>query len=180
MKRGLAISRFRKTLDFLSASCIFLSSISLVLLVITFGWLVFGRYILNATPTWVEQLSLLLIIIITFLSSAAGIHERTHLSVDIVPMMCSTRIAAYLRIFAAIVLAIFGVLMAWQAKNLVAFGWTKEIPLLNIPEGIRYIPVLVSGVLVALFSVGNIIFQFDILKKERQNTNDALAASEVK
>ena len=39
-----------------------IAGIAMVTLIVIFGWLVFGRYVLNSTPTWVEQVSLLLII----------------------------------------------------------------------------------------------------------------------
>ncbi|MEO1104572.1 MAG: hypothetical protein AAFW98_12705, partial [Pseudomonadota bacterium] len=38
-----------------------LAALSLFALVPMAGWLVFGRYVLNATPTWVEQVALLLV-----------------------------------------------------------------------------------------------------------------------
>ena len=44
-------------------------------------WLVYGRYVLNDTPTWVEQVSLLLVMVITFLGAAVGVHQHSHLSV---------------------------------------------------------------------------------------------------
>lgn len=47
-------SRLDRTLDSLAHGCIMLAGGLLVLLIITFGWLVFGRYVLNDTPTWVE------------------------------------------------------------------------------------------------------------------------------
>ena len=55
------IRRVEQVLDGIQSLCIFIASIALAILVVTFGWLVFGRYVLNITPTWVEQLSLLLI-----------------------------------------------------------------------------------------------------------------------
>lgn len=65
------IQRLEQVLDWVRSLCIFVSSIALVVLVTTFGWLVFGRYVLNVTPTWVEQLALLLICYIAFLGAAA-------------------------------------------------------------------------------------------------------------
>ncbi len=41
-------------LDSIAALCRFLTGVSLVVLTVIFGWLVFGRYVPNATPTWVE------------------------------------------------------------------------------------------------------------------------------
>ena len=38
-----------------------LTGVAMVVLTVSFGWLVFGRYVLNETPTWVEQSALLLV-----------------------------------------------------------------------------------------------------------------------
>jgi hypothetical protein len=38
--------------------CVLISSIALVVLILSFACLVFGRYVLNQTPTWIEQLHL--------------------------------------------------------------------------------------------------------------------------
>jgi len=58
-----------------------LAGLSLVVMTVIFAWLVYGRYVLNDTPTWVEQVSLLLIMVISFLGASVGVHQHTHLSV---------------------------------------------------------------------------------------------------
>jgi TRAP-type C4-dicarboxylate transport system permease small subunit len=73
---------FDRFLDRLAWLCKIVTGVGLVVLTVIFGWLVFGRYVLNATPTWVEQASLLLVMLITFLGAAIGIHENTHLGVS--------------------------------------------------------------------------------------------------
>ncbi len=57
-----------RVLDSAAVGCLIIAGILLVLLIILFGWLVFGRYVLNDTPTWVEQASLLIVVYITFLA----------------------------------------------------------------------------------------------------------------
>ncbi|MGI9452832.1 MAG: TRAP transporter small permease, partial [Geminicoccaceae bacterium] len=74
--------RFDRVLHRLSRLCKIVTGVGLVVLTVIFGWLVFGRYVLNAAPTWVEQVSLLLVMLITFLGAAVGIHENTHLGVS--------------------------------------------------------------------------------------------------
>lgn len=162
-------SHLGRLLQFLASTCTFLSGICMVVLVVTFGWLVFGRYVMNDTPTWVEQLSLLLIITITFLSSAAGVQERTHLSVDILPMMCGVKTQAVMRILSALVLGTFAGLMAYHAKGLMDFAWYKRIPLLDLPEGIRYIPVMISGVLIVTFSLGRVFSELQAFLPVQDN-----------
>ena len=67
------IKVFFYILDKISSICNVITGFSIVLMTVIFSWLVYGRYILNSTPTWVEQISLLLIVLISFLGAAVGI-----------------------------------------------------------------------------------------------------------
>ena len=136
----------------LSAICIFLASVALVVLIATFGWLVFGRYVLNVTPTWVEQLALLLIGYITFLGAAAGIHEKTHLGVSLFHDMMPPRVQAVIMIIIDIVLAIFGAVMFPAGIELMRFGWDTMLPMLDIPESFRSLSATSCGGLMLLFA----------------------------
>jgi len=53
--------------DAINSALVFVAGVSLVTLIVIFGWLVYGRYILNSTPTWVEQAAILIIVIINAL-----------------------------------------------------------------------------------------------------------------
>ncbi|MGB0663961.1 MAG: TRAP transporter small permease [Pontibacterium sp.] len=136
--------------------CLALAGISMVVLVLSFAWLVYGRYVVNDTPTWVEQLSLLLVVNITFLAAAVGVHERTHLAVDILPTTLLPKIRVSLEMMLDVILVGFGVAMAISAWGLIDVSMRRNIPLLGIPEGIRYMPMFACGVLMALFSAGRI------------------------
>ena len=74
---------FYRLLDFFSYVTTIITGIGMVVMTAIFGWLVFGRYVLNATPTWVEQYSLLLIVYIGFLGASVGVHQKTHLGVSV-------------------------------------------------------------------------------------------------
>lgn len=139
-------------LQALSKICILLSSCALVVLITIFGWLVFGRYVLNATPTWVEQLALLLVCYIAFLGSAAGVHENTHLGVTFIRESMPAPIRRFLRAVVDLTLAGFGLVMLISCAELVQFGWSTKLPMLNIPEGIRTLPAAICGGLMFLFA----------------------------
>jgi len=149
-------SSFDRMLDLLARLAIILAGVCLVVLVFSFGWLVFGRYVLNQTPTWVEQMSLLLVTAITFLAAAVGIHERTHLSVDLLSHFLSERGRLILSLLVDLLLGVFGFALVWYGWDLVQFAWRKQIPLLDIPDGVRYIPMVVSGGLIVLFEIGRL------------------------
>ena len=134
-----------------------ISGICMLVLIFSFAWLVYGRYVMNDTPTWVEQLSLLLVITISFLTASVGIHERTHLSVDILTQLLPKSGQAVVGLVADAIMATFGFLMATSASDLAQFAWSKNIPLLGISDGIRYLPVIVSGSLICIFSIDRIV-----------------------
>ncbi len=131
---------------------VFVCGVALVTLLAIFGWLVFGRYVLNQTPTWVEQLALLLVVLITFLMTAVGVREGWHLGVTGFVALMPPGARAVIRILSDLALAVFGAVMMAQSWKLVQFGWSTNLPMLNIPEGIRTIPVVICGALMFLFA----------------------------
>ncbi len=151
-----SIAGFLKMIDgllpLISRVCIFICSIAIVTLLVIFGWLVFGRYVLNVTPTWVEQLALLLVVYITFLGAAAGVHEETHLGVSFIRESFPDWLRKPLRIVADLLLAFFGLIMLLACIELVQFGWSTNLAMLNIPEGIRTLPAAICGGLIFIFA----------------------------
>ena len=141
-----------RTLDALSGLCLLVACAALVVLVAIFGWLVFGRYVLNDTPTWVEQLALLLVITITFLGSATLVHEDRHLGVTFLRDALPRRARLTVRLVGDVALALFGAVMAVVCSELVAFAWGNRLPMLGLPEGVRSLPAVACGALIALFA----------------------------
>ncbi len=153
----LAVKRMSVTLDRVAFACRVLTGIALVVLTVIFGWLVFGRYVLNATPTWVEQVALLLVMVIAFLGAAVGVHENTHLSVLILRNSVARRMRTALIVLSDVIMAGFGGMMLWFGAKLTIFKWGSLIPLIQLPEGLRSLPLTIGGGLILLFSLGHLI-----------------------
>lgn len=144
-------------LDFIAWLCMLVAGIALVVIIVTFGWLVYGRYILDDTPTWVEQLSLLLVSYITFLGAAVGVRRNTHLSIDFVREGLPVLPRAVMRYLSDVFVLVFGGFMAWQGWVLVMFNTDRPIPMLDIAESWRALPVCICGVLTMAFAASNLI-----------------------
>ena len=129
---------------------IFIASVALVVLIVTFGWLVFGRYVLNVTPTWVEQLALILVCYIAFLGAAAGVREDTHLGVSLFRDLLPYGAQKLIMIAIDFAMAIFGGIMCYAGIALMRFGWDSLIPMLDIPESFRTLAITSCGALVVL------------------------------
>lgn len=142
-----------------------ISGIALVVLTVIFGWLVFGRYVLNATPTWVEQVSLLLVSLIGFLGASVGIHEKTHLSVSYFRDLSPPRVRWFFESLTYLLLAVFGAVMMVYSFQLVLFKWGTAIPLIHVPEGLRAVPIMICGGAILLYSIGHLIRFFRQTKR---------------
>ena len=149
-----------KAFNLLSKICLILAGTALVAMTVMFAWLVFGRYMLNDTPTWVEQVSHLLLMVIAFFGAAVGVKQDTHLAV----VFFRTVVPSWLRtgfVFVTdVLMAAFGGLMFWYGLELTRFKWNSLIPLIQVPEGLRSLPLTVCGALVFLFSTGHLIRLF--------------------
>ena len=105
-------SLFDRLLDLFSYINTIITGVGLVVMTAIFGWLVFGRYVLNATPTWVEQYSLLLVVYIGFLGASVGVHKKTHLGVSVFREISPRPVRRFFDFLSHSILAGFGMLMS--------------------------------------------------------------------
>lgn len=148
---------WQRGLDRLAQLMTALASVMMVILIAIFGWLVYGRYILNATPTWVEQASLLLVVWITFLGAAVGVRHGSHLAVDFIRDAAPPAIRRLGMIVTALALIFFGVMLAWQGYVMFERTARRAIPLLGISEGWRAVPVVIGGIMITLYCLDDLI-----------------------
>lgn len=137
-----------------------ITGVMLVFLTVIFGWLVFGRYVLNATPTWVEQIALLLVVYIGFLGASVGIHKNTHLGVAVFKELSPAPVRRVFEFLSHSILTVFGLIMVIYGYKLTIFKWDAKIPLIQLSEGWRSLPIMLSGICIFLFSIGHLIHFF--------------------
>jgi len=137
--------------------CRVITGVALVVMTLLLGYQVFGRYVLNDTPTWVDPLSLLLVMLIAFLGAGIGVYENTHLSVVLFRQIATAKIRSVLVITNDLILAVFGGLMLWYGGLLTAFKWKSLIPLIQWPECLRSLPLTICGGMILIFSIGHLV-----------------------
>ena len=148
--KGTLLDRCETVLAGVQWLSIFTASAALVVLIVTFGWLVFGRYVLNVTPTWVEQLALLLICYIAFLGAAAGVRDDTHLGVTLFRDALPVSLQKIIMVLIDFILTAFGTIMFLAGVELMKFGWDSLLPMLEIPESFRTLAITLCGGLIVL------------------------------
>jgi len=134
-----------------------LAVVGLMAIVACVSFQVFGRYIMNDTPTWAEALALVLVIWVTMFGAAVGVRDAGHIGMEsllvLVPEKIRNRIEMLIHGF-AIVFGLYMIYNGWILGNSVR---DYKIPNLGLPESIRYVPLVISGVLVISFSIEHVI-----------------------
>jgi TRAP-type transport system small permease protein len=128
----------------------------LVIVTIVF-YQVFGRYVLNSSPTWTENLALVLILYVTLIGAAVGVRDAGHIGMDSLLVMLPDHMREKIEILIHVLVALFGIAMAYNGWILGSSIGTVKIPNLGLPEVVRYIPLIASGVLIVSFSIEHII-----------------------
>ncbi|MGL4438468.1 MAG: TRAP transporter small permease [Bosea sp. (in: a-proteobacteria)] len=141
----------------LSLFSLLLAGIGLVAMTVIVAWTVFGRYVLNSTPTWGEPVSLLLMLWFILLGGAVGVREMDHMGFDVGLHYARGRWKTVLVVVNETLVALFGVAMVIYGWQLAAKVWGDRLPLIGISKGWDYVPLVAGGVLVALFSLEKLL-----------------------
>ncbi|XUU61918.1 TRAP transporter small permease [Erythrobacter sp. HA6-11] len=143
-------------MDRISNILIRLGAAGLILMTGVIGWQVFGRFVLNASPSWSEQTALVLMIWYVFFAAAAGVWERFHIRIELLEHSIAPEKVRLLRIGIHIVVALFGLVIAVLGAQLAWLVKDHVIPSLGVSRALAYAPIPVAGALMTIFSIGRI------------------------
>lgn len=144
----------------LSLIALLAAGIGLVAMTAIVAWTVFGRYILNATPTWGEPVSLFLMLWFILLGGSVGVRELDHMGFDVGLHYARGRWKAALVIANETLVMLFAIAMLWFGSELAAKVWSDRLPMIGISKGWDYVPIIVGGTLIALFSLEKLLLFF--------------------
>jgi TRAP-type C4-dicarboxylate transport system permease small subunit len=138
-------------------ACMWLGIAGMIALICAVTWQVFGRYVLNNTPTWAESLALLIVLYVTMLGMAVGVRDAGHIGLESMLVLAPEGVRIKMEYLIHALVLVFGAAMAWNCAYLAHSVWDYRLPTLGISEGWKYIPATIAGVLVVLFSIEHLI-----------------------
>jgi len=148
---------FTRAMDGLVRVITFLCCLLLVWLIVITGIQVFGRYVLNDSPVWVERAALLTILYIALPMAAVGIRQGFHMSVTFVVDLLSPKGQAITALLVDLAIGLFGVSMAWFGGVIAHRVWTAKMSVLPLPEGVTYLPLVITGALLVVFAIERLV-----------------------
>jgi TRAP-type transport system small permease protein len=141
----------------LSKICLVLAVIGLIGVILCVQWQVIGRYIFNDTPTWAEALALVLVLFVTAFGVAVGVRDAGHIGLESMVSLLPEKWQHRIEVLIHLLVASFGALMVYGGWIWMVAKWNEKKPMLPITDGIDYLPVVIAGVLIVLFSIEHII-----------------------
>ena len=141
----------------LSKGALVLAIIGLIALILCVQYQVVGRYLLNDTPTWAEALALLLVSYVTALGVAVGVRDAGHIGLESIISLLPERWRLKLEILIHALVGLFGGLMLQSGWLWTSMKWSERKPMLPVPAGMDYLPLVIAGALILLFSVEHIV-----------------------
>jgi TRAP-type C4-dicarboxylate transport system permease small subunit len=148
---------FTRFCALLAQLCLMLAVVLLIALILCVQWQVIGRYVFNDTPTWAENLALLLVLFVTAFGVAVGVRDAGHIGLEslvgLLPESWQRRIAYLVHML----VGLFGALMVHGGWLWASLKWNEKKAMLPVPDGIDYVPVIIAGALIVLFSIEHLI-----------------------
>ena len=141
----------------LSKLCLMLAVLLLLCVIVSVQWQVFGRYVMNDTPTWAEALAMLMVLFVTAFGLAVGVRDAGHIGLESMVASLPERWQRRVELLIHALVGLFGALMAYGGWTWASAKWTEKKPMLPVPDGIDYVPLVIAGVLIVLFSIEHIV-----------------------
>jgi TRAP-type transport system small permease protein len=141
----------------LSKICLVMAVIGLIAIILCVQWQVIGRYIFNDTPTWAEALALLLVLFVTAFGVAVGVRDAGHIGLESMVILLPEVWRHRIEILIHALVGTFGALMVYGGWQWMVAKWSEKKPMLPVPDGIDYLPVVIAGALIVLFSIEHIV-----------------------
>src|ERR1700754_587382 len=115
----------------ISRWCMYVAVAGLIGIVTVVAIQVFGRYVLNDTPTWAESMALVLVLYVTMLGAAVGVRDAGHIGLESLLVLVPDGVRHKLEVLIFVLLALFGAIMAWHGAALAQSVMSYAIPTLG-------------------------------------------------
>lgn len=129
-----------------------------LLAVVVYG--VVLRYVFNDAPPYVEQVALLLVISVAMFGASAGVRDAGHIGLDSLVAVLPKKVQFWCQALVYVLVIAFAVALFAGGVEMAISTRGSTIPTLGLSEAYRYLPILIAGVLISLFSIEHLIAQF--------------------
>jgi TRAP-type C4-dicarboxylate transport system permease small subunit len=154
------MSFLKRPNDFLFRVLVIVASLSLAALCLLVIYSVVMRYVFSDAPDFVEPIALLLVIVIAMFGAALKVRERGHIGLDSLVKTLPPKGQAVAAGFQHICLMVLAVAIFFGCLQMAETTMDDRIPILGLPEALRYCIPVVASVCIAMFSLEHLLALF--------------------
>lgn len=135
----------------------YLAMAMLLAMVVIICYQVVLRYVFNRSPSWSEEIAILLMIWFGMLSIPIGVRLNIHIGIEFIYNMFPQRMQWMISRFIFLLIGGFGVVMLFSGAELVEFMMMSTLPATKLPSAVEYIVIPISG-LMLIFTALELLF----------------------
>jgi TRAP-type C4-dicarboxylate transport system permease small subunit len=164
-----------RILGVLSNAALWIAGVGMIAMTGMVALQVFSRYVLNSSPSWTEAASIMVMSWFIFLGAAVGVRENFHMGFDVLVHFLPDSAAPWMRAISDLAVLVFSAGMVAYGLQLTIDTWTATIPVLGLPGGFSYMPIVAGGVLMFLFALERLVLRASGIKVDHDpNAEDIL------
>ena len=137
---------------------VWIAATALCVLVVVLSWQVFGRYVLNQSPSWTEPVAMTMMGVAALFGAAIAVRAESHFAFPTLVESAPGPVRAALKALGRLIALLFGLALAVFGGFLMIDSWDVPMAGAPFPEGVSNIGVCVGGALIALFALERLIF----------------------
>lgn len=150
------VDRIERVLIVVGRLAQFFCTVLMVVMTAIISWQIFGRFVLNDTPKWSEQLAGILMVYMTMIGGALALRENRHIALTYFRDRWSPRARARARLLSYLLVAAFGLLMMVSGFRMTHLVQAWTIPTLGVSQSLNYWSFPVAGLLIFVFALDKI------------------------
>ncbi|EKT4484758.1 TRAP transporter small permease [Pseudomonas putida] len=145
-------SLFLSVNDTLYRSCIWIAGLSILAMTLIIPWGIFARYVLGTGSSWPEPVSILLMVVFTFVGAAASYRAGAHMAVGMITDRLPPLQRQLVALLVQVLMILVCVFMTYYGTKLCLTTWNQFLASLpGVRVGMTYAPIPVGGVLTLVF-----------------------------
>jgi len=129
------------------------TAVIMIILSVLICWQVFSRYILNSSPFWIEEISVISLMWIGLLGAAACIWTESHMSLELVVSRLPETFRVWLRAATDIMIGVFALFLLERGIFLVQRTMGGILSSLPLAVGYTYLVLPIAGGLMVVFAL---------------------------
>lgn len=139
--------------DALDRLLVFVSLTALLAMIVIIIYQIFSRQVLHSTPSWAEELSMLLFVWTSFLGTAYGFRRKLHIGVSFLVDLFPRKVQDALDLFAKILILFFGFVLVYYGWKFTVLMGTSTMAGTGLPSSALYAALPVSGFFILLYGI---------------------------